>query len=417
MSNSRPTGTPRPTVEISGRQIGQRQPVFVIAELSCNHNGRLDEALRIVRAAKEAGADAIKLQTYTPETISRSLRTDAFRIRGTIWDGSYTGDLYEKAMTPWSWHERLRREALELGLAWFSSPFDESSVDFLESLDPPAYKIASFEIVDLPLLRRVARTGKPVILSTGMTTLAEIDEAVTTLREAGCADLVLLHCNSGYPTPFEEVNLATIPILRELYDVPIGFSDHSLWADPGENARTTPMPHVAPAEAVRFGACLIEAHLLIDREEAKTLFNRGDGGFDWPFSRTPDEMKQMVQSIRAAESGTLKWHTDLEERCAAAAHGSVRAGPTPREMASRQVRPTLFVTRSVRKGAVLRFQGGGICPEGNVDSIRPGGGLHTRYAQVIDGARAVRDIPAGTPLRWHHVVDRDDGQEDPDGAG
>ncbi len=394
-----------PSFRLGRHAIGAGQPTYVIAELSCNHNGDYDEAVRLLRAAKDAGCNAVKLQTYTADTISRRIKNERFRIRGSMWDGSYTFDLYDKAATPYEWHERLFAQAAALDLDMFSSPFDESAVDFLESLNAPFYKVASFEVVDHPLLVKMAQTGKPIVMSNGMTYLHELDEAIGILSGAGCKELALLHCNSGYPTRFEEAHLRTIPVLAQMYPVPIGLSDHSLWADADPKDPKGPMPHIAPTEGVRLGACIVEVHLLGDRDEARALFAKGEGGFDWPFSRTPAELKKMVDSIRAVEKDrNMSYETELERECAVRALGDVCFEPTARELGNRGTRPTLWITKTVKKGDVLMFEGGGGNAAGNFDSIRPGGGLHTRYASVFEGVRVSCDVEAGTPLSWDHVL-------------
>jgi N-acetylneuraminate synthase len=312
-----------------------------------------------VRAAADAGVDAIKLQTYRPDTITLDHDSEPFRISaGTVWDGRNLYQLYEEAQTPWEWHEPIRDEAVRQGLTWFSSPFDLSAVDFLETLDPPAYKIASFEIVDIGLIQRVASTGKPMIMSTGMATLAEIDEAVTAAREAGATDIALLKCTSAYPTPPDEVNLRTIPHLADAFGVPVGLSDHT-------------MGIAVPVAAVALGAVIIEKHVTL---------SRAAGGPDSGFSLEPDELAEMVSQIRVAER----------------ALGEVTYRPTVKEAASRYLRRSLFVVADVRAGEPFTEQ--------NVRSIRPGQGMHTRHYPEIIGRRAARDIPRGTPLSWDLIA-------------
>ncbi len=348
-------------MEIGGRRIGLASPsVFVIAELSANHGGSLDKALQIVRAAAEAGVDAIKLQTYRPDTITLDHHGDLFRISsGTVWDGRNLYDLYQEAQTPWEWHEPIRDEALRLGLTWFSSPFDLTAVDFLEDLDIPAYKIASFEIVDIPLIQRVAATGKPMVMSTGMATFDEIGEAMAAAREAGASDIALLKCTSAYPSPPEEVNLRTIPHMSEAFDVPVGLSDHTMGIG------------VAVA-AVALGAVIVEKHVTL---------RRADGGPDSGFSLEPIELTEMVSQIRVAEQ----------------ALGEVNYEPTAKEVASRDLRRSLFVVADMQAGEAFT--------EANVSSIRPGYGLHTRHLAEIVGRVASRDIERGTPMSWE-LVDR-----------
>jgi pseudaminic acid synthase len=340
--------------EINGRAIGPGHPTYVIAEMSPNHNQELDEAIRLVRAAKEAGADAIKLQTYTPDTITLDSDREWFQIRGTLWDSRKLYDLYGEAYMPWEWQADLVSEADRLGIDCFSSPFDPTAVDFLESLGAPAYKIASFETVDIPLLRRVAATGKPVIMSTGMATLAEIEEAVTTLRDAGCRQLALLKCTSAYPALPSEMNLRTIPHLAETFGAPAGLSDH-----------TTGI--VAPVTAVALGACIIEKHFTRSRSVP---------GPDAAFSLEPHEFREMVEAVRSAE----------------AALGTISYSMSTREKASRAYRRSLFVVRPVRKGEFLTLE--------NVRSIRPANGLHTRHLDEVVGRYAACDLEPGEPLRW-----------------
>lgn len=337
------------------REIGPGRPVYVVAEMSGNHNQDFEQALRIIRAAKEAGADAVKLQTYTPDTITLDGRGDLFRVgKGTIWEGRTLYDLYGEASTPWEWHPRLKQAAGDQGLDLFSAPFDHTAVDFLEELEMPIYKIASFENVDLPLIRRVARTGKPIILSTGMATLAEIDEAVRAAREAGNTDLALLKCTSAYPAPPDEMNLRTIPHLAEAFGVPAGLSDHTLGV-------------AVPVVAVALGACIVEKHLTLAR---------ADGGPDSAFSLEPHEFREMVEAIRVTEK----------------ALGQVRYQVTEHERDSRVFRRSLFVVEDVAADAPFT--------EGNVRSIRPGHGLPPKFLPEVLGRRAARDIERGTPLDW-----------------
>lgn len=344
--------------EINGRRIGPGLPTYIIAEMSANHNQDLAQAVKIIEAAKAAGADAIKLQTYTPDTLTLDCDNAYFQITGTLWAGRRLYDLYGEAYTPWEWQPHLKEVANNLGLDLFSAPFDDTAVDFLERMDVPAYKVASFENVDLPLLRRIAQTHKPIIMSTGMAELAEIDEAVRTVRDAGCRQLALLKCTSAYPALPEEVHLRTIPHLAEAFNVPVGLSDHTLGI-------------AVPVAAVAVGACIVEKHVTLSRALP---------GPDSAFSLEPDEFKTMVEAIRTAEQ----------------ALGTVHYGVSAQEARSRVFRRSLFVVRDVRAGEVFT-------PE-NVRSIRPGHGLHTRHlAEVLD-RRASQDIPRGTPLRWSHVA-------------
>ncbi len=342
------------TILINGRTIGPGEPVYVVAEMSANHGQDYDKAARLMEAAKNAGADAVKLQTYTADTLTLKCDNEHFRIKGTLWAGRTLHDLYQEAHTPWEWQPRLKRLADDLGLGCFSTPFDASAVDFLEEMGVPAHKVASFELVDTGLLRRVAATGKPVIMSTGMASLAEIEEAVATLRQAGCRELCLLKCTSAYPAPLEEANLRTIPDLAARFGVPCGLSDHT-------------MGHVAAVAAVALGACLLEKHFTLSRAE---------GGPDAAFSMEPSEFAAMVEAVRLTEK----------------ALGQVSYELTEKQRASRAFRRSLFVTRDLRKGAALG--------PGDVRSVRPSAGLHPRHLDEVMGRTVKQDVPAGTPLSW-----------------
>jgi len=344
-------------IEINERRIGPGCPLYIVAEMSANHCQDFDLAVKIIRIAKEAGADAVKIQTYTPDTLTIDCDNDHFRIKGTLWNGRTLHDLYGEAYTPWDWQPRLKEIANKMGLDLFSTAFDETSVEFLESMDVPAYKVASFENGDLPLLRRIARTGKPAIISTGMATLAEIDEAVRTFREAGGRGLALLKCTSAYPASPEGMNLRTIPHLMDTFGVPAGISDHTLDLS-------------VPVAAVSLGACIIEKHLALSRSMP---------GPDSAFSLEPHEFSAMISAARTAQK----------------ALGTVFYGPTDAESASRVFRRSLFVVQDMKEG-------GRFTPD-NVRSIRPGNGLHTRYLKNVLGRRAVRDIKRGTPLSWDIV--------------
>lgn len=345
-------------MEINGRPIGTGHPTFIIAELSANHRHDFERAVRLIHAAVEAGADAVKLQTYTPDTITLASEKEPFRVTsGTLWDGRTLHDLYSEAYTPWEWHPKLKAVADDLGIPLFSTPFDPTAVEFLEEMGVPAYKIASFELVDLPLLRKVAQTGKPLIISTGMATLSEIDEAVRTVREAGATEFALLRTNSAYPAPAEEMDLRTIPHLAETFDVPVGLSDHTLEL-------------AVPVTAVALGATIIEKHLTLSRDF---------GGPDSAFSLEPDEFKAMVQAVRTTEK----------------ALGRVRYGPTTHEAASLSLRRSLFIVKDVKAGEAFTRE--------NVRSIRPAHGLHPRYLDAVIGRKATRDLEAGTPLRWEYI--------------
>jgi pseudaminic acid synthase len=346
-------------MEIAGRRIGDGAATYVVAELSANHQRSFETAVRLVEAAADAGADAIKLQTYSADRITIESDRPEFRIgSGTVWDGRTLHDLYSEAATPWEWHEPLQRAATDRGLHFFSAPFDATAVDFLQRLQVPAFKIASFEIVDLGLIATAARTGKPIIISTGMATLDEIDEAASTARASGARDLALLKCTSAYPAPPEEVNLRTIPDLAARFSLPIGLSDHTLGI-------------AVPIAAIALGAVIVEKHLTL---------SRGDGGPDGAFSLEPDEFRQMVSAVRVAEK----------------ALGTVNHTPTSHEAQSRILRRSLFVVEPVRAGE--RFT------ERNVRSIRPGHGIHTRHLGELIGRRAARDIARGTPMTWELVA-------------
>ena len=345
-------------MRIGSREIGPDSPCFVIAELSANHRGSLEIALELVDAAGRAGADAVKLQTYTADTITLDSDAEPFRIQsGTLWDGQTLHELYSEAMTPWEWYPELAARAAKHGMECFSSPFDPTAIEFLESHDTPAYKIASFELVDLGLIAAAAATGKPLIMSTGMASLEEIEEAVTAARAAGAKDLALLSTSSAYPAPPSSINLRRIPDLAERFGVAAGFSDHTIGI-------------AAPVAAVGLGASIIEKHLCLAR---------ADGGPDAEFSLEPEEFAEMVAAVRVAEQalGTADY--------------SVRDA----EGSSRAFRRSLFVVADVAEGEELSAE--------NVRSIRPAGGLHTRHLGDVLGRRAATAIPRGTPLSWDLV--------------
>jgi N-acetylneuraminate synthase len=347
-----------PSIEISQRRIGLGHPAYIIAEMSANHGQSFEQAVQLVRAASDAGADAIKLQTYTPDTITIDCDNEHFRIgKGTLWEGRNLYGLYAEAHTPWDWQPKLLDLARDLGLHCFSSPFDLSAVEFLQRLDIPAYKIASFELVDLPLIRAVARTGKPVIISTGMASLAEIDEAVRAFRVAGGSQLALLKCTSAYPSPPGEMNLRTIPHLAQAFGVPAGLSDHTLG-------------FAVPVAAVTLGACIIEKHLTLSRSAP---------GPDSAFSLEPQEFRAMVEAIRATEQALGRVSYDITEG----------------EAASRVFRRSLFVVQDMQAGDLFTGE--------TVRSIRPAYGLHTRHLEEVLGHPALRAIPRGTPLSWDMV--------------
>ncbi|MGB0005494.1 MAG: pseudaminic acid synthase [Candidatus Sulfotelmatobacter sp.] len=345
--------------KIGTREIGAEGPSYIIAELSANHNGDYEQAVGIVRAARDAGADALKLQTYTPDTITIASEREEFRVSGgTLWDGRNLHELYGEAYTPWDWQPKLKKLAEDLGMDCFSSAFDATAVDFLEKMDVPAHKIASFELVDIPLIQKMARTGKPLIMSTGMATLEEIDEALQSARDAGATQIALLKCTSAYPAPPEEMNLRTIPEMQRRFDVPVGLSDHT-------------MGIAVPVVAIALGACIIEKHLTLSRAEP---------GPDSAFSLEPQEFKAMVDAVRIAEK----------------ALGEVHFGLSEKEEASRAFRRSLFVVEDVKQGEVFTAE--------NVRSIRPGNGLHTRHLNGVLGKSAARGVKRGTPLSWELVV-------------
>jgi pseudaminic acid synthase len=345
-------------IKIGDRRIGPEQPVYIVAEISANHNQDFGQAVHILHAAKEAGADAVKLQTYTPETITIDCNNKYFRVgEATIWEGRNLYELYGEAYTPWDWQPKLKKIADDLGIDLFSTPFDDTAVDFLETMQVPAYKIASFELVDTGLLRRVAQTGKPIIMSTGMATLAEIGEAVSTVQDEGSNQLALLKCTSAYPSPPEEMNLRTIPNLGEAFRVPVGLSDHTLGT-------------AVPIAAVALGACIVEKHLTLSRDTP---------GPDSVFSLEPHEFKAMVEAIRTVEKSL----------------GEVHYGPSQEEAKSRVFRRSLFVVKDIRTGELFTEQ--------NVRSIRPGHGLSPKYLNDVLGRQAALDIKRGTPLRWADV--------------
>ena len=341
-------------MKINNSEIGPKHPPYVIAEMSANHHQDFDIAVKIIEAAKDAGADAVKLQTYTPDTLTIKCSRPDFMIKGTLWEGRQLYDLYQEAYTPWEWHPRLKQKADEIGIDLFSTPFDPSAVDFLELLDMPAYKIASFELTDIGLLKAVAKTDKPIILSTGMATLAEIDEAVLTLRDAGCSELALLKCTSAYPADARDANLAVIPFLSRTFDLPAGLSDHTLGS-------------TTAVAATALGANIIEKHFCLSRKTK---------GPDTPFSMTPEEFKQMVKDIKAAYHATGTINFDLSYK----------------EKQSIIFRRSLYVIEDIRAGQKFTRK--------NIRSIRPGYGLHPRHLDNIMGKKAAGAISKGTPLSW-----------------
>ncbi len=348
------------TIKIDNLLVGLDHPPIIIAEMSGNHNQSLDRALEIVEATKKAGVHAIKLQTYTADTLTIDAENEAFFINesNSPWKGQSLYKLYQQAYTPWEWHNPIFKRCSELGLVAFSTPFDETAVDFLEILNVPAYKIASFENNHIPLIRKVASTGKPVIVSTGMATVAELDEIVRTIREAGCKDIILLKCTSTYPATPEDGNLLTIPHLRQLFDAEIGLSDHTRGIG-------------VSIASVALGATLIEKHFTL---------SRADGGVDSVFSMEPDEMQLLVkESLKA-------WQ----------ALGKISYGPTKKENASIRFRRSVYIVEDVKEGDELTLK--------NIRVIRPGDGLSPKYYDILLGKNISRNVKKGTPMSWEYVL-------------
>ena len=343
-------------MNIDNRQIGLGHAPFIIAEMSGNHNQSLERALEIVAAAAKSGAHALKIQTYTPDTMTIDLDEREFHIRdpNSLWAGTSLYKLYSEAYTPWEWHKPIFDRARELGMIAFSTPFDDTAVDFLESLHVPCYKIASFENTDLPLIRRVAATGKPLIISTGMATVAELDETVRAARESGCKDLILLKCTSTYPATAENTNILTIPHLRDLFDCEVGLSDHTLGVG-------------VSVASVALGATVIEKHFTL---------NRADGGVDSAFSMEPAEMAQLVLEIERA------WQS----------LGHVSYGITDAEQMSLQYRRSLYIVQNMKAGEVLT--------KDNVQAIRPGLGLPPKYLDIILGRVVKKNVVRGTAITF-----------------
>jgi N-acetylneuraminate synthase len=341
---------------IADKKIGNNAPSFIIAELSGNHNQSLERALEIVDAAAKTGAQAMKLQTYTADTMTLDIKEGDFLIEdsNSLWYGYSLHELYQRAHTPWEWHEPILKRCKELGIIGFSTPFDATAVDFLESLDVPCYKIASFENTDLPLISQVASTGKPMIISTGMATIAELDETVKTAREGGCQDIILLKCTSTYPANPENSNLLTIPHLEELFGVQVGLSDHTMGIG-------------AAVASVALGATVIEKHFTL---------RRSDGGLDAAFSMEPEEMSQLV----------------VESERAWQALGQVQYGSTEAEKESLMFRRSLYVAKDIKAGDILTTE--------NVRAIRPGLGLSPKYLDLLLGLAVKKEVKAGTPLSF-----------------
>jgi N-acetylneuraminate synthase len=347
------------SMKIGNKQIGSKgDSVYIIAELSANHNQNIDQARELIKSAQEAGADAVKLQTYTADTLTLKSNNEYFRIgKGTLWEGKTLYDLYTEASTPWDWHEELKNYAQQLGLHFFSTPFDSTAIEFLEELDVPAYKVASFEIIDIPLIQKIARTKKPVILSTGMASVAEIYDAVTAIREEGNEQIALLKCTSAYPARADDMNLKTIPHMSDLFGVPVGISDHTLGT-------------TVPVAAVALGACIVEKHLTLSRNIP---------GPDSAFSLEPHEFKAMVEAIRVTEKSL----------------GSVSYSISEEEQSSKVFRRSLFVVKDMVAGETFT-------PE-NLRSIRPGYGLPPKNIDAILGRNARVNISRGTPMKWDLV--------------
>jgi pseudaminic acid synthase len=345
-------------IHIGDRVLGVGHPVFVIAEISANHHQQIDKALALIEAAAAAGADAVKLQTYTPESMTLDSDTPPFRIgQGTSWEGQRLFDLYQEAMTPWEWQEELKVMAEKLGMQCFSTPFDEDAVNFLVGLRVPALKVASFEVIDLELVEKIAKTNLPVLMSTGMASISEIDAAVATVRSAGTGELLLFRCNSAYPAAPSEMDLLTIPHMATTWGVPVGLSDHTLGV-------------TAAVAAVALGACAIEKHLTLSRDEP---------GPDSKFSLEPMEFATLVHSVHEAEE----------------ALGRIRYGPSTSEVPSLAFRRSLFVVANVAKGETFTAE--------TVRSIRPSSGLPPESLPLILGRRAAKDAEAGMPLTWDMI--------------
>jgi pseudaminic acid synthase len=346
-------------IRICDHDIGEDRPPYIIAEMSGNHNQSLERALAIVEAAAKAGAHALKLQTYTADTMTLDISGGEFLIKdkGNLWQGKSLYNLYQEASTPWEWHQPIFDKCKELGITVFSTPFDESSVDFLEELDVAAYKIASFENIDYPLIRYVAQTGKPIIMSTGMASVSELSEAVQIAKDAGCRDMILLKCTSSYPATPENSNLLTIPHMRQLFDMQVGLSDHTLGIG-------------VSVGAVALGATVIEKHFTLDRSE---------GGVDSAFSLEPAELKALVsESVRT-------WQ----------ALGKIQYGPTEKEKKSIKFRRSVYIAENMGKGELLTRK--------NLRCIRPGLGMPPKYYTTLLGKTVNRDLKKGTPMNWDFI--------------
>ncbi|MCA2585398.1 MAG: pseudaminic acid synthase [Pseudanabaena sp. M57BS1SP1A06MG] len=348
------------TIEIQGRKIGKEYPPFVIAEMSGNHNQSLERALEIVEAAARSGAHGLKIQTYTADTMTLDISEGEFFINdpNSLWKGNSLYNLYQQAYTPWEWHKPIFDRCQELGIIGFSTPFDATAVDFLESLDVPCYKIASFENTDLPLIRKVASTGKPIIISTGMATVAELDETVRTARESGCEDIILLKCTSTYPATPDNTNILTIPHLRDLFDIQVGLSDHTMGIG-------------VSVASVALGATVIEKHFTL---------RRADGGVDSTFSMEPEEMQQLVIETERA------WQS----------LGRISYGATEEEKKSIVFRRSLYIAKDMKAGDIFTMN--------NLKAIRPGKGLSPKYYDILLGKTIKHDVKAGTAVTWNLLV-------------
>ena len=347
-----------PEFEIAGRKIGPDHPPYIIAELSANHNGKLSKAMELIEAAAATGADAIKIQTYTPDTMTIPHDGEEFQIKGGLWDGYQLHQLYKEAYTPYEWHAQMFAKAREIGITIFSTPFDETAVDLLAGLDAPAYKIASFEVIDLPLIKYVAKRGKPMIISTGMANLGEIQGAVETARSNGAGGLALLHCTSSYPAPIEQANVRTVSHLGQAFGVVSGLSDHASGS-------------AACVASTALGGSIIEKHFTI---------SRADGGPDAAFSLEPDEFKKLVDDCKSAWS----------------ALGSVGYSLAESERANTRFRRSIYAVKPIKAGQPLTAE--------NVRAIRPGFGLPPKHMPEIIGRTAARDIAYGEPLTWSAIA-------------
>lgn len=344
-------------IVLRNRKIGKNNPCYIIAEMSANHGGDYSRAVEIIHQAKEVGADCIKLQTYTADTITLNSKKDDFKLKGGLWDGRYLYELYDSAYTPWEWHEGLKKVAEELGLDFLSTPFDPTAVDFLDELGVEFYKIASFECVDIPLIKKIASKKKPIIMSTGLASLGEIEEAIEAIRDEGNNQLVVLKCSSAYPAIPEDMNIKTMCAIKDTFNVIPGISDHT-------------MGSVSCIAAVALGAKVIEKHICLDRSIETA---------DSAFSMEPHEFKKMVDDVRACEK----------------ALGKVNFKRSKKEMLSLSSRKSIYISKDIKKGELFT--------EENIRCVRPGTGLHTRYYFEIIGKKAANDIEFGEPLKWSMI--------------